>query len=138
MEPAGVERHRWESPKGERAGASESNAPQLTITRGVLTRGAGGERRLESISPANYSQINIFQASRLHAQVEIILNLLCAVARDPRKKTVILRRVEQGARELVSIVLGHEHAAHAMLDRFGNSAVLGCEDREPARHCFQH
>src|SRR5438552_17569203 len=138
MEPAGVERHRWESPKVERAGASESNAPQLTITRGALTRGAGGERRLESIAPANYSQINIFQASCLHAQVEIILNHLCAAARDPPKKSRIFHRVDQRPRQLLIIALGHEHAAHAVLDSFGNSTMLGCEDRQSARHCFQH
>ena len=89
-------------------------------------------------APLQQFEINVFQMPGLNTLIKLLRDRVRATARDPREKTGILRRIKQRAGQLFMIVLGHEHAAYAVLDGFRDSAMLGRKNGKPARHCFQH
>jgi hypothetical protein len=78
----------------------------------------------EDQPPLQQFQINIFQALRLYAHVESFSNDFCARVRDPEKKLGIFCRTQQHASQFFMIMLRHKDTAHAVLDRFGNPAML--------------
>ena len=89
--------------------------------------------RAPLIGPRDHSKINFFQPLRLRGQVEISSHCAASRARDARKQTRILCGIKQRSRQCFVIALWHKHAAHAILDRFGNAAVLGGKHRQARR-----
>jgi hypothetical protein len=74
----------------------------------------------------------------LHAPVELFRDDFGSAVRDAREKMSIFRRLEQGVRQRYVIALANQKPAHAILDRFGNPAVLRGKNGQPARHGFQY
>src|SRR2546423_1118194 len=61
-----------------------------------------------------------------------------AVAGDRRESFGIRRSLKQRERKRFLIALPHQNSAPAVLDRFRNPAMLGGENRQAARHRFEH